>query len=59
MENPLSQSQKAQKPIETGSLKTLIDSELFAILAWKSQFRTLKWFTLALVACILNVFYSV
>ena len=40
--------------IETGSLKTLIDSDLFAVLAWKSKRRTLKYFSLALIACFLN-----
>ena len=48
-------STKQAKPIQTGSLKTIIDSDLFAVLAWKSKVRTLKYFMLALITCILNV----
>ena len=43
----------------TGTLKSLIDSDLYAILAWKSTFRTLKYFILALFYCVLNVIWGV
>ena len=52
-------SHAAANVIETGSLKTLIDSELFAVLAWKSKRRTLKYFTVALIACLLNSVWKV
>ena len=45
--------------IETSSLKSLIDSELFAVLAWKNKRRTLKYFSLALIACLLNSIWKV
>ena len=45
--------------IETSGLKSLIDSELFAVLAWKNKRRTLKYFSLALVACLLNSVWKV
>ena len=45
--------------IETGSLKTLIDSDLFAVLAWKSKRRTLKYFSVAIIACLLNSVWKV
>ena len=45
--------------IETSGLKSLIDSELFAVLAWKNKRRTLKYFSLALIACLLNSVWKV
>lgn len=40
-------------------MKSLIDSDLFAVLAWKSKRRTLKYFVIALIACLLNFFCHV
>ena len=45
--------------ITTSSMKTLIDSDLFAVLAWKSKIRTTKYFVVALIACFLNTFCNV
>ena len=40
-------------------MTSLLDSDLFAILAWKSRVRTMKYFLLAVMACYLNTFRGV
>lgn len=50
---------KTFKTIESTSMQSLIDSDLFAVLAWKSKYRTLKYVVLTLTACVLSTFYNV
>ena len=50
---------KETKSSHSTAMESLIDSDLFAVLAWKSKCRTIKYLFLAMLAFVLNVFCGV